>query len=97
MKKILVVTAIALLAAACGDNGKTAMVNKCVKEGQSQKVCDCIVAKMEKSVDKDVFRAMTLDAEGKTEESEKLMKSLPAEKQMSAMGALSALECVSLN
>jgi hypothetical protein len=98
MKKILAMAAIALLAAACGDSGgKGAMVSKCVKQGQSQKTCECIVDKTEKNVDKDVFRAMMLDAEGKTEESQKLMQSLPAEKQMSAMGALSALECVQLN
>src|SRR5262249_28046674 len=79
MKKILAMTAIALLAAACGDaGGKSAMVSKCVKQGQTQKTCECIVDKTEKNVDKDVFRAMMLDAEGKTEESQKLMQSLPA-------------------
>ena len=97
MKRILAVTALALLATACGDvGGKSALVSKCVKEGQTQKVCDCIVDKVEKSVDKDVFRALVLDAQGKSAESEKLMQSLPAEKQMSALGAFSALECATI-
>lgn len=91
------VAAVALLATACGAaGGKGTLVAKCVKEGQSQKQCDCMIGKIEKAVDKDVFRAMVMEAEGKVEESQKLLQSLPMEKQMSAMGALSAMECLSI-
>jgi hypothetical protein len=92
------VAAIALLATACGaaGGGKGAIVAKCIKDGESQKVCQCMADKVEKAVDKDVFRAMVMEAEGKVEESQKLLESLPMEKQMTAMGALSALECMSL-
>jgi hypothetical protein len=98
IRMVMGVAAVALLATACGaGGGKAAIVAKCVKEdGQSQKVCQCMADKVEKAVDKDVFRAIVLEAEGKVEESEKLMASLPMEKQMTAMGALSAIECMNL-
>jgi hypothetical protein len=98
IRMVVGVAAAALLAAACGaaGGGKGVLVAQCVKEGQPQKQCQCMADKVEKAVDKDVFRAMVLEAEGKVEESEKLMASLPMEKQMTAMGALSAIECMGL-
>jgi hypothetical protein len=97
IRTVVAVAAGALLAASCGaaGGGKAALVQKCVKEdGQSEKICQCMADKMEKSVDKDVFRAMIMEAEGKTEEAQKLLQSLPMEKQMSVMGAFSAFECL---
>jgi hypothetical protein len=95
------VAAIALLATACGaaGGGKGAIVAKCVKDdGMTQKQCQCMADKLEKNVDKDVFRAIVLEAEGKTAESEKLMNSLSMEKQMTAMtAAFSAMECLGVS
>jgi hypothetical protein len=86
----------ALLAACGASGGKAAFVAKCVKDdGQSQQVCQCMADKIEKSVDKDVFRVMTLEAEGKIEEAQKLQQTLSLEKQMGALGGVAAaMECI---
>ena len=85
--------AAALLASACGAAGgdKTAFVNG-VKEGEDKKTCDCVATEFEKSIDKDAFHAMALQAQGKTEEADKIMNALPMDKQIAmatvAMGAM---------
>ena len=95
MIRILTGTAAAvLLASACGAAGgdKAAFVSGCVKEGESQKTCDCVATEFEKSIDKDAFHAMALQAQGKTEEADKIMNALPMDKQIAmatvAMGAM---------
>ncbi len=87
--------AAALLAAACGaaaGGGKGALVAECVEGGEEKKTCECVANELEKNADKDAFRAMTLEAQGKTEEAEKIISALPMDKQISvataAMGAM---------
>ncbi len=84
----------ALLASACSGAGgdKAAFIAGCVKEGETQKTCECVGAEFEKSLDKNIFHAMALQASGKGEEADKIVNALPADKQMSmataAMGAM---------
>lgn len=86
--------AAALLATACGaaGGGKAALVAECVEGGEERKTCECVATELEKNADKDAFRAMTLEAQGKTEEAEKIISALPMDKQISvataAMGAM---------
>lgn len=87
--------AAALLATACGaaaGGGKAALVDACVDGGEDKKTCECVANELEKNADKDAFRAMTLEAQGKTEEAEKIISGLPMDKQISvataAMGAM---------
>jgi hypothetical protein len=84
-KLILAVCAAASLAA-CGaaGGGKSAMVTKCVDGGEDRKVCTCVADEMEKTLDKEIFQAMLLEAEGKSEEAQKIMSALPLGKQLSA-------------
>lgn len=86
--------AAALLASACSAAGgdKTAFVNGCVKEGEKKETCECVATEFEKSIDKDAFHAMALQAQGKTEEADKIMNALPMDKQIAmatvVMGAM---------
>lgn len=83
---ILALCAAASLAAcgAAGGGGKSAMVSKCVEGGEDRKVCTCVADEMEKTLDKEIFQAMLLEAEGKSEEAQKIMSALPLGKQLGA-------------
>lgn len=90
--------AVAALASACSAAGgdKAAIIAACTKDGEDQKNCECIATEFEKALDKDAFHALALGAQGKQEEADKIVKSLPMEKQMamatSAIGAMT--KCV---
>jgi hypothetical protein len=91
---VMTAAAAALLASACNAaaGGKGALVAECVEGGEEKKTCECVANELEKNADKDAFRAMTLEAQGKTEEAEKIISALPMDKQISvataAMGAM---------
>jgi hypothetical protein len=91
---VMTAAAAALLASACDASagGKGALVADCVENGEEKQTCECVANELEKNADKDAFRAMTLEAEGKTEEAEKIISALPMDKQISvataAMGAM---------
>jgi len=88
MKRFVLAAAAVLLLAACGaGGGKAAMVKSCVKEGEDKKTCECVATELEKNADKDVFKALVLQSQGKNEEAEKIMNALPMEKQFSAASA----------
>jgi hypothetical protein len=76
--------AAAALASACGAVGgdKAAIIAACTKDGESQKNCDCIATEFEKTLDKDAFHALALGAQGKEEEADKIVQSLPMDKQL---------------
>ena len=90
--------AAAVLASACSAAGgdKAAIIAACTKDGDNQKNCECVATELEKTLDKDAFHGFALGAQGKQEESEKILKALPMEKQMAmataAMGAM--IKCV---
>lgn len=89
MKRFVLAAAAVLMAASCGaaGGGKAAMVKSCVKEGEDKKTCECVATELEKNADKDVFKALVLQSQGKNEEAEKIMNALPMEKQFSAASA----------
>jgi Ni2+-binding GTPase involved in maturation of urease and hydrogenase len=89
MMKLVVAVAAVLMVASCGaaGGGKAALVKSCVKGGETKKTCDCVATELQKNADKDVFRAMVLQSEGKDAEAEKIMNALPMEKQFSAASA----------
>ncbi len=82
----LLLAASAVLLAACGaaGGGASAMIKKCVDDGEDRKTCTCMVTEMEKTLDKEVFGAMVLQAEGKEDEAQKIMSNLPLNKQLGA-------------
>jgi len=90
----MAVTAAAVLASACGAVGgdKQAFVDGCVKGGDDKKTCECVGTEFEKTIDKQAFHAMALQAAGKTEEADKIINALPLDKQMAmataAMGVM---------
>ncbi|MBI1359435.1 MAG: hypothetical protein GC155_04030 [Alphaproteobacteria bacterium] len=93
MKRVILAAAAASLAAACSGGGETAMVKQCQQGGESAKVCGCMVSHMKKGMDADVFRVLTLQAEGKSEEAGKQADKLPVKKQMQlATAAVSAMQ-----
>ena len=98
MTKVLMAAAAALLVSACGvGGGKSVYVAACVKEKQGdQKTCQCIGDKLEKTLDPQMFQAVTLQAEGKAEEADKIISKIPDEKKftgaMAAAGA--AMSCM---
>lgn len=84
--------------AACGAAGggdKQVLVNACVKEGEPREQCECIAAAMEKHMDKDLLHAAALEAQGKTEEAQKIAEKVGPDKAMAsataAMGPM--MEC----
>jgi hypothetical protein len=90
---ILAVAAAGLALSGCsGGGGKAALVEACMKDDQEKKTCECMADEFEQTLDKDVFNAMVLGAQGKEAEAEKIMNELPMEKQFSiapaAMGAM---------
>jgi len=88
MKRFVLAAAAVLMLTACGaGGGKAAMVKSCVKEGEDKKTCECVATELEKNADKDVFKALVLQSQGKNEEAEKIMNALPMEKQFSAASA----------
>lgn len=90
MKRFVMAAAAVLMLASCGavgGGGKAAMVKSCVKEGEDKKTCECVATELEKNADKDVFKALVLQSQGKNEEAEKIMNALPMEKQFSAASA----------
>lgn len=90
MARWMIAAAGALLLSACGGD-KSAMVSACVKDGTDRKVCDCVATELETKLDKDVFHAMALGAQGKDEASEKAMEGLSMEQKFSvATGAMAA-------
>ncbi len=82
MKWLVLAAAAALFAAACSNGGETALVKQCQQGGESAKVCSCMVAQMKKNTDADVFRLITLQAEGKSDQARKLAEKIPVNKQM---------------
>lgn len=94
MSKWLVVAASILALAACG-GGKAAMVKSCVDDGTNQKTCECIATELEEKLDKDVFDALVLGAQGRDEAAKVALEKLPANQQFSVvtttMGA--AMKC----
>jgi hypothetical protein len=97
MWKPVMVSLGALALAGCG-GGKAAMVKSCVDDGTDRKTCDCIASELERKLDKDVFDAMVLGAQGRDEAAKAAMDKLPIEKQFSiATGAMSAAMTCGLN
>ncbi len=85
---IWAVAAAGLALSACsGGGGKAALVEACVNDGQEKKTCDCMADEFEQKLDKDVFNALVLGAQGKDEEAEKILSELPMEKQFSVATA----------
>ncbi|MEZ5939488.1 MAG: hypothetical protein R3C52_14915 [Hyphomonadaceae bacterium] len=80
-----------LLATACSGGGDTAvLVKSCVDEGTPKKDCECFIGEMKKNLDKDLYRSIVLDSQGKKEEAEKIRSDLSMEKQFSAIGVMMA-------
>lgn len=88
MKKIVLAAVAAVLLTACGGSPKGAMVKACVDSGESDKNCSCIADSLEKSLDAPTFKAVATAMAAGEEEGNKMMESLPAEKQGAVMGAL---------
>lgn len=88
MKRMMVAgVAMTILLTACG-GGNNAFVAACVKQGEDQKTCECASAEMQKNLDPQMYKAITLAAEGKDEESQKIMQSLPMDKAMGGAMAM---------
>lgn len=89
--------AVGLLAlAACGGPNK-ALVDSCVADGMAKADCDCLATEAEKQMDKDVFDAVVLMAEGKEDEANAMMEKMPIEKRFSvATGMISVMGACSV-
>ena len=91
---LMAAAAAAVLASACGAVGgdKQAFIDGCVKGGDDKKTCECVGTEFEKTIDKQAFHAMALQAAGKAEEADKIINALPLDKQMAmataAMGVM---------
>lgn len=86
MKKIVLALLAAGLLSGCGlggPAGKSALVGKCVKDGNEKAACTCMADAAETSLDKDVFEALVVAATGSDAAAEQAMSKLPVEKQLS--------------
>ncbi len=84
MRVLFLAMAGAIVLAGCslaGGGGKATLVSRCVKDGNDKKACQCMADNAEKTLDKEVFAAMVLGAEGKDEEAQAAISKLPLEKQ----------------
>jgi predicted nucleotide-binding protein len=80
----MTLAAAAALASACApENGdRQVLVSACTKEGLDRKVCECIAEAKQKHMDKDLFRAEVLVAQGKTEEAQAIAEKVDKAKQL---------------
>lgn len=88
------VAACAAVLSGCG-GGKAALVKSCVDEGTEKETCDCIGGELEANLDKEVFAALVLGAQGKEEAARTALEKLPEGKQFSAVTATmsAAMKC----
>lgn len=89
-KRLAAVLAIAALAGLPGCSKSSAVVSRCVADGDPKEVCACWVQATEKSVDPHMFQVIVLGAEGKGDEAQTLYNSLPADIQLSGSQAVRA-------
>src|SRR5262245_19101068 len=88
---LMAAAAAAVMLSACipGAGGdKQAFIDGCVKGGDDKKTCECVGTEFEKTIDKQAFHAMALQAAGKTEEADKIINALPVDKQMAMATAM---------
>lgn len=98
MKKLMFVAAASLALAACEDKGQSALVQSCVSGGLEKRTCDCLARESKKSMDKEVYEAMVLDAQGKSAEANALMEKMPVEKRFTAAtGIVGAMGACAIN
>lgn len=91
MSRSLLAAAGMLVLAACGGPNK-ALVDSCVADGMKKGDCACLATEAEKQMDKDVFAAVVLQAEGKEDEANAMMEKMPIEKRFSvATGIISVM------
>ena len=81
--------AAVVLASACNAAGgdKQALIDECVKQGDDRKQCECIATAMETHMDKDLFHAAALEAQGKSDEAQKLAEKIGPDKAMASATA----------
>jgi hypothetical protein len=63
------------------------MIDACVKDGDDKKQCECIATAMEKYMDKELFHAAALEAQGKSEEAQKIAEKVGPDKAMASATA----------
>ncbi len=89
----------ALLASACDEGqpqktpGHASIVKQCIKDGGDEKTCNCAADRTEDLlktgvIDEDMFRVLVLEAEGKAEESEKLLDAMSIDKKFAQSTAV---------
>ena len=90
IRLVMAAGAALMMASACGAVGggdKQALVDACVKEGEPREQCECIASAMEKHMDKDLLHAAALEAQGKSEEAQKLAEKVGPDKAMASATA----------
>jgi hypothetical protein len=87
---VMAAGAALVLSSACGAVGgsdKQAIIDECVKQGDDRKQCECIATAMETHMDKELFHAAALEAQGKSEEAQKLAEKIGPDKAMASATA----------
>jgi hypothetical protein len=84
---MLTAAAVVALAACTGGGGKQAMIEKCAKDGQDKKMCECIVTELEKNMDKKAFAVFSKASVQDNADSQKAMMELTPAQQASMMTA----------
>ena len=93
IRLVMAAGAALVLSSACGAVGggdKQVLIHACVKEGEPREQCECIATAMEKHMDKDLLHAAALEAQGKTEEAQKIAEKLAPDKAMPSATAAMA-------
>jgi hypothetical protein len=70
--------AAGLVAGGCSvdDTGRKAIVDACLKSGQSDGVCSCLAKESERRLDKPMYQVVVLGAQGNEAETDRLMATL---------------------
>jgi hypothetical protein len=83
----LAAATILVLATACGDGaaGKEAWIKQCAKGGDDRATCTCVADELQKNLDPEAFKEMTLTAQGKPEQAKKIHDRMPVDRQMAKL------------
>lgn len=85
MKKLVLTAAATLTLAACQqDAAQKALVQSCVADGLPEATCTCLARESKKSMDPEVYKAISLSVTGKEDEANAIMEKLPIDKRFQA-------------
>jgi hypothetical protein len=82
--RLLAALALGVTLAACSrtPDDREVIVNACVEDGSSQEACECMAGEAETALSEEGRQVLVLGAQGKDQEAQTLMQSMPLDQQL---------------